>query len=103
MSLLRFFIPQKSPASVINKHGIPQKIDWKIELNKDGLVATSEMLPGLVTNADNPKELLEMINDAVLEYFNVSKLESDFIFDNLNIDGHGTVQLKQVEREKQLA
>lgn len=55
-----------------------------MKLNEQGLIATSKDLPGLITNAKNTEELLEMINDAVLEYFDVSKLESDYIFDVLN-------------------
>ena len=85
------------------EHRIPESINWDIELNKNGLVATSKDLPGLVTNAKNPEELLVMINDAVLEYFDVSKMESDFIFDTLNLQGHGTVLLKQAKEKRQYA
>ena len=82
--LLRLFYPQKNPHYIKNKHNIPDTIGWDIQLNKDGLIATSKDLPGLITNANSTEELLEMINDAVLEYFNVSKLDSDYIFDKLN-------------------
>lgn len=103
MKLLRLFFPQKNPEEIKNKYNIPEKLDWDIQLTKNGLVATCKNLPGLVTNADNPEELLEMMNDAVLEYFNVSKIESDYIYDNLNIAGQGTVYIKQEKAKKQYA
>ena len=101
MSLFRQIFPQKDPNYVKKEYNIPDKIDWDIQLNSRGLVATSKSLPGLVTNASSTEELLEMINDAVLEYFNVSKFESDYVFDTLNLVGQGTVQLKQVEKQRQ--
>ena len=103
MNIFRLFVPQKDPAYIKRLHNIPDKIHWKIELNRHGFVATSDELPGLVTNGKDPQELLEMINDAVLEYFNVSKKDSDYVFDTLSLDGKGVVVLKQSERKKQLA
>jgi hypothetical protein len=103
MSIFRLIFPQKHPEQVKREYNIPDKIDWEIQLNEHGLIATSKSLPGLVTNASNPEELLEMMNDAVLEYFNVSKLESDFVFDTLNLAGQGTVALKQAKEQKQYA
>lgn len=103
MRLYRLFFPQKDPGYIKRLHQIPDRIHWKIELNPRGLVATSDELPGLVTNGRNPEELLEMINDAVLEYFDVSKKDSDYVFDTLNLDGRGVVILKQAAEERQLA
>lgn len=103
MKLFRLFFPQKDPNYIKQTYNIPDKINWKIQLNNKGIVATSEDLPGLVTNADNPEELLEMMNDAVLEYFNVSKFESDYVFDVLNLAGQGTICLRQAEKQKQYA
>jgi hypothetical protein len=103
MNLFRLFFPQKDPNYIKSEYNIPDKIDWDIQLNQHGLVATSKSLPGLVTNASNPEELLEMMNDAVLEYFNVSKFDSDYVFDTLNLEGHGSVRLKQAEPQKQYA
>lgn len=103
MSLLRMFFPQKDPNYIRQEYNIPDKIDWEIQLHRQGLVATSKSLPGLVTNASNPEELLEMMNDAVLEYFNVSKLDSDYVFDTLNLMGHGTVCIKQAKKQEQYA
>jgi len=103
MRLLRLFCPQKDPNYIRKKYNIPDTMGWNIQLNKDGLVATSKDLPGLVTNANNPEELLEMMNDAVLEYFDVPKLDSDYVFDRLNLDGQGEVYLKQAEKKRQYA
>jgi len=103
MNLFRLFFPQKNPNFIKKEYNIPHKIDWEIQLNKHGLVATSKSLPGLVTNANSPEKLLEMMNDAVLEYFNVSKFDSDYIFDSLNLVGQGTVRLKQAKEQEQYA
>ncbi|MBU1037304.1 DUF1902 domain-containing protein [Patescibacteria group bacterium] len=103
MNLLRLFFPQKDPNYIKKEYNIPDRIDWDIQLNRHGLIATSKSLPGLVTNASNPEELLEMMNDAVLEYFNVSKFDSDYVFDTLNLAGQGTVRLKQAKEQKQYA
>lgn len=103
MSLFRLIFPQKDPNYIKREYNIPDKIDWNIQLNQYGIVATSKDLPGLVTNANNPEELLEMMNDAVLEYFNVSKFDSDYVFDVMNLDGQGTIRLKQAKEQKQYA
>jgi predicted RNase H-like HicB family nuclease len=103
MNLLRLFFPQKDRREVIKKYDIPDKIAWNVRLSEKGLVATSKDLPGLVTNGDSPEELLEMINDAVLEYFDVPKSESDYVFEKLEMEGRGTVYLKQVKADKQYA
>jgi len=103
MGLFRSIFPQKDPNYIKKQYNIPDRIDWTIQLNRHGLVATSKSLPGLVTNAKNPEELLEMMNDAVLEYFDVPKFESDYIFDALNLEGQGTVYLKQAKEQRQYA
>lgn len=103
MNILRFFIPQEDPLIVRRKYNIPDTINYDIRFGPKGFVATSKELPGFVTNAKNPDELLDMINDAILEYFDVPKTESDYIFDQLNIHGYGTVTLKQEAKKKQLA
>lgn len=87
----------------MTEHNIPDTINWNIELTQKGLVATSEELPGLITNGKDPEELLEMINDAVLEYFDVSKMDSDYIFDQLNLHGQGIVMLKKDKEKRQYA
>lgn len=111
MNLFRIFFPQKDPSYIKRRYNIPDKIDWDVQINRHGLVATSKSLPGLVTNASSQEELLEMINDAVLEYFHVSRFYSDYVFDTLNLAGQGIVHLKQagiahlkqVEEQKEYA
>ena len=100
MNFLRLFFPQKDPHYILSEYNIPDTIAWNIQLTKDGLIATSKDLPGLITNANSPEELLEMINDAVLEYFNVPKMDSDYVFDKLNLEGHGEVYLKQAKKQQ---
>lgn len=100
MNLFRVFFPQKNPDYIKEKYNIPNKINWDIELNNHGLIATSKDIPGLITNGRNPEELLEMINDAVLEYFDVPKIESDYVFNAMNLNGTGVVYLKQADKKR---
>lgn len=93
--IFRLFRPQINPELIREKYNIPQNIKLNIELTKDGwFVAASPDLPGLIAQARNAKELLEMVNDAILTYFDVPKKESDFVFDTINIAGHGTISYK---------
>ena len=96
--LFRIIWPQKNPQVVRKQYGIPQSIHLKIQLTSEGLVATSEDLPGFITNARNPQELLKMVNDGILEYFDVPKLEADYVYDYLNLEGFGHVYLKKQEQ-----
>jgi hypothetical protein len=43
-------------------------------------------------------ELIEVYNDAVLTYFDVPKRESDYVFNELNLQGVG--QLKLSDKKK---
>lgn len=84
--IFRLFYPQENPAKIREKYNIPANIRLNIELTKEGwFVVTSPDLPGLITEARNAKELLDMVNDAILTYFDVPKKESDFVFDAINI------------------
>jgi hypothetical protein len=94
---------KKNLSNIKKVYRIPAKIDWDIQLNKHGFVATSKSIPGLVTNASNPVELLEMMNDAVLEYFDVPKHETDYIYDRFDLAGQGTIRIKQSKKRSALA
>lgn len=75
----RFCVDEKKPLphQIKFKYGIPDKINFKIKTTKDGwMLITSPDLPGLITQAKNPKQLHKMINDAVLTYFDVPEDES---------------------------
>jgi len=98
----RLFIPAKQPGEIMEKYNIPRTINLEIEFTADGyLVATSPDLPGLITQGKNGEELLKMLNDAILTYFDVPKRESDIIMDKLNIEGHGVV--RHTKEELQVA
>ena len=78
-------IQNQDPALVKRGYGIPDKINLNVRVTPNGwLVATSAELPGLVTQAKNQEELIVMINDAVLAYFDVPKKDADMIYDQLS-------------------
>lgn len=82
----RFFFPQAHPADIKRKYKLPESISLNIELTKDNwYVAESPDIPGLFTQARSQEELLNMVNDAVLTYFDVPKREADYVYDQLQI------------------
>lgn len=84
--IFRFFFPQAHPADVKLKYKLPDSITLNIELTKDGwYLAESPDIPGLFTQARTQEELLDMVNDAILTYFNVPKREADYVYDKLQI------------------
>lgn len=92
----RALFPSKQPIAITAKYGIPQKINLQVRLTPDGwFVVTSPDLPGLITQGRNGKELLDMLNDAILTYFNVPRVEGDVVMDTVNIDGYGTVSYQK--------
>ncbi len=91
--IYRLVIPQRHPEEIIRQYHIPRALNIQIRLTEEGwFVATIPELPGLVTQARSQQELLEMVNDAVLTYFDVPKREADIVFDKLKIEGMGEVQ-----------
>ena len=98
--VFRIVFPHQDPAFIKRKYGIPDTISLNIRLTQDGwFVVTSPELPGLVTQAKNQEELIEMVNDAVLSYFNVPKREADIVYDQFNI-GNQTIQYSGQLRTK---
>ncbi len=84
--LFRFFFPQAKLADIKRKYNLPNSISLNIEITKDNwYLAESPDIPGLFTQARSQEELLNMVNDAVLTYFNVPKREADFVYDKLQI------------------
>ncbi|MCX6784718.1 MAG: type II toxin-antitoxin system HicB family antitoxin [Candidatus Komeilibacteria bacterium] len=84
--LYRFIFPQAHPADIKRKYNLPDSITLNVELTKDNwFVAESPDVPGLFTQARSQEELLDMVNDAVLTYYNVPKREADYVYDRLNI------------------
>ena len=91
--LFRLVYPHQNPAVINKKYHIPNKLNFKFKIKDGYLVATSPELPGLVTQAKTPEELLEMVNDAILTYYDVPRREADIIHNKLNLDGYGTITL----------
>ncbi len=86
MKLFRAVFTHKDPASVKKEYHLPDSLNWTIRLTPDGwFVATSNELPGLVTQAKSQEELIEMINDAVLTYFYVPKRDADNVYNQLKL------------------
>ena len=93
--LFRLIFPAHPSADIMREYRIPAEIRFKFQ-SKDGyIVATSDDLPGFVTEARNPQELLEMINDGILTYFDVPRRVGDVVHNQMTIDGYGTVSLKE--------
>lgn len=92
-AVYRYFVVQKNPMYIKKKYGIPDKLDWTIELTPDGwFVAECKEIPGIYTQAQSKKELLDMVNDAVLTYFSVPKRESDFIYNEFRLAGNEVIR-----------
>lgn len=92
--IFRIFYPAQTPESIRKEYGIPEKLDVKIEITPDGyFVLSSETLPGFITEANNGKELMRMVNDAILTYYDVPKRAGDIVHDELNIHGYGTLKI----------
>ncbi|MEK6953093.1 MAG: type II toxin-antitoxin system HicB family antitoxin, partial [Nanoarchaeota archaeon] len=63
---------KENPRAVKTKYNIPKTIKLSTEITPDGwFLVTSPELPGLITQARTAKELLEMVNDAILTYYDV--------------------------------
>lgn len=91
--IYRVIVPQRHPEEIIQQYHIPRILHIQVRLTEDGwFVATVPELPGLVTQAQSQRELLTMVNDAVLTYFDVPKREADIVFDKLQIEGMDAVQ-----------
>jgi len=89
----RYFVVQKNPVEIKRKYGIPDKLDWTIEITPDGwFIAECKEFPGIFTQAHSKKELLDMVNDAVLTYFGVPKRESDFIFNEFRMANNEVIR-----------
>jgi len=73
---------------------MPDSLQLSVKLTPEGwFVVTSPELPGLITQAESREELIEMVNDAVLTYFDVPKRYADIVYDQLKIGGE-TIQYK---------
>lgn len=86
---------KKIDTNVLRKdYHIPEKINLKLTAKDGYFVITSPDLPGLITQAKNFDEMLDMLNDAILTYFDIPENECDFVMDKICIEGVGTISLK---------
>ncbi len=93
--IFRLFFPGLSTEEIKKKYNIPDTFHLKIRITNDGyFILTCEELSGLVTEANNGKELLKMFNDAVLTYYDVPRRECDIVYNQMNIDGYGNFVLE---------
>ena len=92
--IFRYFYPAKTPLELMHEYEIPSKFNFQFTLNKDSwIVATSEDLPGFITEGRDPAELLEMINDAILTYYDVPRRAGDVMYEAMDLQGIGTITL----------
>jgi len=76
------------PHQVRIKYNIPDEIGLVVDIAKDGLtVITSPDLPGFITQAKGNKNIVDMVNDAILTYFDVPKKECNYYIVNVKIGG----------------
>lgn len=91
--IYRFVIPQNSPLEIKRKYGIPDNLNWIVQLSEDGwFIAECKDLPSLYTQARSKQELLDMVNDVVLSYYDVPKRVSDYIYDELRLSNNETIR-----------
>lgn len=84
--LFRIVYPHRNPVDIKRAYGLPEEINLNVRISDDGwFVASSPEFPGLVTQARDREELIEMINDAVLTYFDVPKREADIVYDHFKL------------------
>lgn len=90
--LYRAAFPQKNPALVKKRFQLPDSLNLNFKFSQDGwFVVTSPDLPGFITQANSKDELIEMVNDAVLTYFDVPRREGDIVYNRLKLGGE-TIQ-----------
>ncbi len=90
--VFRVLFPHRDVVSVKREYHLPNSLNLTVKLSPDGwFVVTSPELPGFVTQARSHDELIEMVNDAVLTYFDVPKRVADVVYDQLKF-GDQTIQ-----------
>src|SRR3990167_5706110 len=92
-SVFRTLYPQQSPGAIKRQYGLPDTLNLTVRFEDGWFVVTSPELPGLVTEARSHKELIEMVNDAVLTYFDVPRREADIVYDQFTL-GDQVVQYR---------
>lgn len=65
------------------KYNLPSKIKLEIQKDESGFIITSPEYSGLITFAEGASELVDVVNDAILTYFEVPRDEakkSDIVY-----------------------
>lgn len=100
--IFRLIFPAKDGFTIRKKYSIPDEIKLKLNIKSDGwTIITSPDLPGLITQARGTKELLDMVNDAVLTYYDVPKKVGDIVYDGVNLEGIGTISYTSQQKALQ--
>lgn len=74
------------PEHVKREYQMPETINFSLRVTPSGwFVVTMPDHPGLVTQANSHQGLMEMVNDAVLTYYDVPKRKADIVYDRLNV------------------
>lgn len=90
--IFRVIFPHENPAQVKKEYKLPESISFSLRVTPDGwFVLTLPDHPGLVTQANSHQGLIEMMNDAVLTYYDVPKRKADIVYDCLNV-GDAVIQ-----------
>lgn len=100
--LFRAVYPVQNAAEVKRRYNLPDAISLNVRLEDGWFVVSSPELPGLVTQARSHDELLAMVNDAVLTYFDVPRREADVVYDRL-VDNSGQLIQYQAKLQTQSA
>ncbi len=98
-SIFRTLYPHQAPEAVKQQYGLPETLNLTVRFKDGWFVVTSSELPGLVTEARSHDELVEMVNDAVLTYFDVPRRQADIIYNQFTLGDevvqyHGQLQTK---------
>ncbi|MBI2551184.1 hypothetical protein HYV73_02450 [Candidatus Uhrbacteria bacterium] len=99
-SVFRAIFPHEDPTQVKREYKLPDSINFSLSVTPEGwFVITMPDHPGLVTQANSHEGIMEMVNDAVLTYYDVPKRKADIIYDKLNVGDtviryEGTLQTK---------
>jgi len=92
--VFRVFYPHQDPNKIKREYKLPETINFNLRMTPDGwFVVTMPDHPGLITEANSHQSLLEMVNDAVLTYYDVPKRKADVVYDRLNV-GDTVIQYK---------
>ncbi len=85
-SVFRWVFPQEDAADIKREYHLPEVMNFSLRVTGDGwFVLTMPDHPGLITQAKSQDNLLEMVNDAILTYYDVPKRKADIVYDRLAI------------------